>query len=219
MPLTFHCLSGSPFSWRVWLALEHKEVEYTLNVLSADAGDLEKPRFLAINPRGKVPAIVDDDFVLYESTAIVEYLEDQFSLARKPLWPSDKALRALGRRTVSEVDNYLYPPVRLLVEQLVMRGDGTPNEAEIATARNAAADNLAIFARAALGEFLVGEVPSAADFALYPLTAILARLHKRRPDLELASVIPESMKTWRERIETLPYFENTFPPHWRSPST
>src|SRR5262249_4157483 len=76
MALTFYYGSGSPFAWRVWLALEHKHIPYTFKRMQFDNGDLHTPEYLAINPRHKVPAIVDDGFALYESAAIVEYLED-----------------------------------------------------------------------------------------------------------------------------------------------
>lgn len=78
MPLTIYHLSGSPFSWKVWLSLERKQIPYELKVLSADAGELKSPRFLALNPRGKVPVVVDDGFVLSESWAIVDYLKDWY---------------------------------------------------------------------------------------------------------------------------------------------
>jgi glutathione S-transferase len=76
--ITLHGLSGSPYAWRVALALEHKGLPYTLRLLSYDAGDFASPAFAALNPRRRVPVIEDDDgFVLYESAAIVEYLEDR----------------------------------------------------------------------------------------------------------------------------------------------
>ena len=74
MPLTFYYLSGSPFSWKVWLALEHLQIPYEQKILSVDAGDLKSPEFLSISPRGKVPAIVDSGITLWESAAIIEYL-------------------------------------------------------------------------------------------------------------------------------------------------
>ena len=74
MALTFYYGSGSPFAWRVWLALEHKQIAYELKVLSFDRGDTRTPEFLAINPRGRVPTIVHDGFKLWESLAILEYL-------------------------------------------------------------------------------------------------------------------------------------------------
>ena len=102
MALEFYYLSGSPFSWKVWLALEHKQIPYDLRVLSADAGDLKQPAFLAISPHGKVPAIADGGFTLYESSAIVEYLEDAYAGHGHPLWPRDVRARAAARRIAAE---------------------------------------------------------------------------------------------------------------------
>ena len=98
MSLTFYYGSGSPFAWRVWLALEHKQIAYELKVLSFDRGDTRAPEFLAINPRGRVPTIVHDGFKLWESLAILEYLEESFP--QKPLLARDPRTRAnlAGRR-------------------------------------------------------------------------------------------------------------------------
>ena len=82
--------SGSPYAWRVWLALEHKGIPYHLKTVSFDAGDLKTAEFGALNPRRRVPVLVDDDFVLTESAVIVEYIEDR--------WPSDAPLFARDPR-------------------------------------------------------------------------------------------------------------------------
>jgi glutathione S-transferase len=60
------------------IALEHKSIPPELKLLSFDKGDLSTPAFRALNPRGRVPALEDDGFALYESAAIVEYLEDKY---------------------------------------------------------------------------------------------------------------------------------------------
>src|SRR5262249_60015363 len=104
MPLTFYYGSGSPFSWKVWLALEHKRVPYELKLLSFQAGDLRKPEYLAINPRHKVPSIVDDGLALYESSVIVEYLEDRYPGSGEPLWPREPSARGLARRVAAAPD-------------------------------------------------------------------------------------------------------------------
>ena len=75
--------SGSPYAWRVQLALEHKALPYERKVLSFSAGDTRKPEFLALNPRHRVPVLVDGDFVLYESNAIVEYLDEAYPATRR----------------------------------------------------------------------------------------------------------------------------------------
>ena len=98
MALDFYFGSGSPFAWKVWLVLEHKGIPYTAKRLSFDADETRKPEFLAINPRGRVPTIVDDGFALYESNAICEYLEEQYP--QKPLLPKDAKGLAEFRKTI-----------------------------------------------------------------------------------------------------------------------
>ena len=53
--ITLYYGSGSPYAWRVQLALEHKALAYERKVLSFAAGDTRKPEFLALNPRHRVP--------------------------------------------------------------------------------------------------------------------------------------------------------------------
>lgn len=117
MALTFYYGSGSPYAWRVWLALEHKQLPYEQKVMSFSAGDLTKPDFLAINPRHKVPAIVDDGFALYESQAILEYLDERYP-APPRLLSGDLRRRAVIRRIIQEADQYLSAAFDPLLEQI-----------------------------------------------------------------------------------------------------
>src|SRR6476469_1572924 len=104
MSRTLYYGSGSPYAWRVQLALEHKALPYELKVLSFSAGDTRKSEFLALNPRQRVTVLVDGDFVLYESIAIVEYLAEANPATGAPLFPGDVRTRALVRRLIMEVD-------------------------------------------------------------------------------------------------------------------
>ena len=215
MALTFHYLSGSPFSWRVWLALEHKTLQYDLRVLRADAGDLKSPEYLSVNPHGKAPAIDLDGFSLYESNAIVEFLEERFPTQGRPLWPRDPEQRAIGRRMVSEADTCLYPPVRRCVAELMLRKSGLPDYASIEMASASIASALALYSRTLEGPFLLGSEPTAADYALYPLSSMVLRLDRRHPAAGFASLISSPLKTWRSHVEALPFFDRTYPPHWK----
>lgn len=58
--------------------LEELEVSYEFILLDMQAGEHQQPEFLAINPMGKVPAIVDGDFKLWESGAILFYLAQKY---------------------------------------------------------------------------------------------------------------------------------------------
>ncbi|MFN6157200.1 MAG: glutathione S-transferase N-terminal domain-containing protein, partial [Dolichospermum sp.] len=71
--------------------LEELEVPYEFVLLDMQAGEHLQPDFLKINPMGKVPAIVDGDFQLWESGAILLYLADKygktaFSLEEKAIF-------------------------------------------------------------------------------------------------------------------------------------
>lgn len=212
MSLTFYAGSGSPFSWRVWLALEHKRVPYSLNMLSFSEGDLQRPGFLALNPRGKVPTLVDGDFVLFESAAIVEYLDEAYP--GTPLFPGDAKQRATVRRLVQEVDNYLDQAVESVLGELLWK-QGLPDQVKVDAGCAAIRKELAYFERCLSQDFLAGPL-SAADFALYSILALALRVEQtRHPDLGVGAAMGPRLKAWKARIEALPYFAATYPPHWR----
>jgi glutathione S-transferase len=83
---------GPTRSIRVRWTLQELGVEFEPVVVNMMAGDHKKPEFLAINPAGKLPALVDDGLVLTESVAIVLYLADKYS--DKGLIPADAKGRA-----------------------------------------------------------------------------------------------------------------------------
>ena len=215
MALTFYYGSGSPYAWKVHLALEHKALPYERKVLSFSAGDTRKPEFVALNPRHRVPTIVDGDFVLYESSAIVEYLEDAYPGRGAPLFPATVRERALVRRLICEIDNYTDKAFEPVLEQAFWTKPEERDAAKLAAGRQAVIDETAMLTRSLRGPFLAGPL-SAADFALYPHVAFLFRAQaKKLPDLDAAALLTPELAAWKSRVEALPYFESTIPPHWR----
>jgi len=75
MAIELYWGSGSPFAWRVMLTLEVKGLAYESKLLESSKGEYKTPAYLRLNPRGKVPTLKDGDFVLYESLAIMSYLD------------------------------------------------------------------------------------------------------------------------------------------------
>jgi glutathione S-transferase len=213
MALLLYYGSGSPFAWRVHLALHHKQVPFQLKLLSFSSGDLKKPEFERLNPRRKVPVIEDEGFALYESAAILEYLDERFP-SGPSLFPGDVRGRALVRRLIREVDGYYYEPHERIFEQLFMTPPERRDAQLIESAKALCTEELAFYERALRGEFLAGEL-SAADFTLYPMVATIARYEKKQPDLGLSQAIGPKLSSWMKRIESLPYFGKTYPPHWR----
>lgn len=213
MALTFYYGSGSPFAWKVWLTLEHKGVPYEFKLLSFDAKDTQKPEFLKVNPRGQVPAIVHDGFALYESGAICEYLEERFP--HQPLLPMEPQARATVRRLALEVEHLSKADTPLFEQTLFRAKDAPEDRAKIAAAQETVLKELAIWDARLTGDYLAGAL-SLADFTLYPPVRSLRRIDLRQPQNGLGDRMPKRLQAWMDRIEALPYYEKTVPPHWKT---
>lgn len=214
MAITLYYGSGSPYAWRAQLALEHKALPYELKVLSFAAGDTRKPEFLALNPRHRVPVLVEDDFVLYESSAIVEYLDEAYPGRGAPLFPGDARTRAIIRRMICEVDEDFDAALDPLTTQAFSKKPEERDAKAIADSRKALVDELALVSQSMRGDYLAGPL-SAADYALYTLLAFVRRSEIKLPDLDADSMLTPQLARWKARIEALPYFDKTIPPHWR----
>jgi glutathione S-transferase len=199
----------------VWLALELKQVPYELKLLSFQAGDTRKPEFVALNPRHHVPTIVDDGFALWESTVILEYLDERFASGPK-LYPGDARQRATVRRLAREAEEYLYREgIDPIVDELFWK-DGQPADLEkLGKYRQRVAEELDYLERACKGPFLTGEEVTAADLVLYPNIAYCKRITVRKPEAKLTDLIPAKLAAIAARIEAMPFFDKTYPPHWR----
>jgi glutathione S-transferase len=213
MALAFYCGSGSPFAWKVWLTLEHKQIPYEFKLLSFDRGDLKAPEFRAINPRGQVPAIVDDGFALWESTAIVEYLEERYP--QQPLLPKDARGRATVRRLMLEAVNHLSEAdTDLMSATLFRKVDQPVDAAAIAAGQTKLLEELARWDAMLTGDYLAGAL-SLADFTAYPYIRLVRRIDERQPGNGLGDRMPQRLVAWMRRIEALPYYAKTIPPHWK----
>lgn len=72
--------SATPNGWKASITLEELELPYELHTIDLSSGEQKKPWFTAINPNGRIPAIVDrgnGDFAVFESGAIMIYLAEK----------------------------------------------------------------------------------------------------------------------------------------------
>jgi glutathione S-transferase len=92
---------------KVRFALGEKGLEWTGHYVDILRGEQFRPGFLAINPKGVVPVLVDRGNVVTESTVICEYLEDAFP--DPPLYPRAPLERARVRAWTKAVDEELHP--------------------------------------------------------------------------------------------------------------
>src|SRR5436190_1039143 len=93
--------SGSPYSWRVLLALEHKGLEYRSHLLQIALQEQKSPHMLALNPRGRVPTLKDGDYVVFESLAVLYYLDRKY--------PAKPLLGALALPEARELSSRFLP--------------------------------------------------------------------------------------------------------------
>jgi glutathione S-transferase len=213
MAVTFYYASGSPYAWRVWLALEHKGIPHDFKLLSFDAGDLRKPEFLALNPRHRVPVLVDDGFALSESAAILEYVDERWP-SEPRLFDADMRRRAVQRRMVREADEYVADLLETLAEAILFTPAERRSADEISILAGKLGKELALWEAALSGDYLTGAL-SAADLTLYPMLALILRMDSRHPPLGAARLLGPRLAAWSARMQTLPIVSRTWPPHWK----
>jgi len=83
--------AATPNGYKVSIALEELALPYNLHALDLMAQEQKKPEYLAINPNGRIPTIVDDGFAVFESGAILVYLAEKTG----QLMPADPKGRSL----------------------------------------------------------------------------------------------------------------------------
>ena len=84
--------AATPNGHKISIALEELGLPYEVHALSFDRQEQKAPEFLRINPNGRIPAIVDDGFAVFESGAILLYLAEKTGR----LLPSDPKGRSLA---------------------------------------------------------------------------------------------------------------------------
>src|SRR6185369_5404393 len=157
--------------------------------------------------------IVDDGFALYESNAINEYLEEKYP--QNPLLPKDAKGRAIVRRLVGEADDGLYKASSDLMDKVLYVSPAERDAKAIAEAKAKLREELNHWQNYLKGDFFSGAL-SLADFAIYPYMRMPVRVEERVPGQGLKRQdLPANVAAWMKRIEALPYFERTIPPHWK----
>jgi glutathione S-transferase len=219
MAIELYWGSGSPFAWRVMLMLETKGLAYESRLLEFSKGEHKTPDYLKLNPRGKVPTLKDGDFVIYESLAIMSYLDRKYP--DPPLFGKTAEEAGLIWRALAECDSYILPASDKVVRPIFF-GKGLDKVEEIQQAAETLRHELKLIdQRLVSANWLVGDKLSAADIGVFPFVQLLLRAASKEAAqplnlglLPLAKTFP-NVARWVARIEALPNYQRTYPPHWR----
>jgi glutathione S-transferase len=203
--LTVHGIVGSPYGRAVVATCIEKQAPYRLAPLSP--GQHRSPEHLARHPFGRVPAIDDDGFQLYETQAILRYLD-----ATRPgpsLTPADPKAAARMNQAIGVIDWYVFAPGSasiIVFNRVVAPRLGFPvDEAAVAAALPAA--SLAIEVLAGFldaGPYLAGEALSLADLHAGPHLDMLAESPEGA-----AMVAATPIAAWLARLAERPSFAAT----------
>jgi glutathione S-transferase len=219
MAIDFYWGSGSPPCWRVALALEYKGLPYNSHLLQFDRQEHKSPQMLAMNFRGKLPVVRDNDYVVFESLAILYYLDRKYP--DPPIFGRTPEESGVIMRVICEYQSYAEPPLKQILSALQQRNERKPDEAITEAMHRVAGEARTIEQRLARSDWVVGESFSAADMMIYPDIRLLLRMLQRPQAHELAArflpmeVNYPAIGRWLDRVAALPGHDRTWPPHWR----
>jgi glutathione S-transferase len=219
MTLEVYWGSGSPYAWRVQLALEYKRLPYVSHLLQFSKQEHKSPQMLRMNPRGRVPVLKDGDFVVFESLACLYYLDRKYP--EPPLFGRDPEEGATIMRVISEYQAYVESHLMRVVSAVIFENVDQKLEEVTRAIHLLAGEARTIEGRLSDADWLVGEHVSAADMVMFPGIMLLLRAMEKREAGELRSrFLPmettyPGIARWIRRMEALPGYERSYPPHWR----
>jgi glutathione S-transferase len=206
-PSTVRVVECSPPSWIVRLALEEKGLDHECKLLSYTASEHKSPEMLAKNPRGTVPVLMDGNIVVYETLAILDYLE--YAYPQPALLPNTHALRALALTRLHEANNLKQVGMQLFSYLMSTKAiDLDPGEV----------DHLCSFLHDELffweyyygvARWAAGSEISLADLAVFAYVATAAHL-----GLELEERYP-NLHAFCSRMKQRPSAVATWPAVWK----
>lgn len=199
---------GSPFSTyarTVRMALVEKGVDYELNPLVPGTEECQK-----LHPFGKVPIFQHGDFTLWESLAIVRYIDEVFE--GTPLEPGDAQSRGLMNQMISAIMDYFYPSMvrQIILPRLIFpaRGMEVDEDAIKAAVPDVETQFLVISGFLQDHSYLASDTLTMADLFLSP---ILYYMNFTPEGREIVGKSPRILR-WMETMGSRPSDKDTLPP-------
>ena len=198
----------SPNALRVRAVIFELGLDPEIVEVNLQKGENRTPDYLKLNPNGKVPTLVDGDFVLWDSRAIDAYLASAYP--KGDFYPADPKSRAIVDQWSYWQAIHLGPAMQKVAFERVQKklfGRGEADEAAIAGDLKTIGDLLPIFEAALAGKDWIAGPLSIADFAL-------ASTFMLRKQARLGIEAYPNISAWIARLEALPSWEKAMTP-WR----
>lgn len=203
--IAVHGVPGSPFVRAVQMGLEEKHVPYRMQAMGPRESKSEA--YLRKHPFGRVPLFEHGNFILYETQAILRYIDAEFPAP--PLQPKDHRSAARMNQIIGINDWYFFPKVAAVIvfQRIVgpaLLGTAT-DEAVIEAAMPMARTCIAELDRL-LGTqlFLAGDALSIADVVLAPQLDFLAETPEGK-----SLLLDTRLAQWLDRMNERPSMQAT----------
>jgi len=199
---TLYSHKGGPNGWKVAYILEELELTYEQVFLDFQSGEHKKPAYTAINPNGRIPALIDHknkDFTIWESGAIIQYLLAEYDPTHKLSFADKESTYKLAQWLFFQASGQgpyfgqLAWFKRFHAEQLPSAIERYQNEV-----RRVFGVLEGVLSKS---DYLVGNKISAADISFLPWNTGIGKAFD--PPLEFEKDFPNVGK-WHERILSLP---------------
>jgi glutathione S-transferase len=200
--------SGSPFARRVQILLFEKKIPFESKLLEFSKKEHKTEEFLRINPRGKVPALVDNDVTVHESVAILQYLEKKFG----PISETTGQTFANTLARTLEVDGYFHTGLLNGLLQAWFKKEDEWNVTELKESLEKLSVELKNWdSFVANGTYVNGSDDfSVADAAFAPTLAMLNRFGYDFKENGL-----DNLDTYWNTISQRQSIVDSIPPHWK----
>ncbi|MBI4781214.1 MAG: glutathione S-transferase family protein [Oscillatoriophycideae cyanobacterium NC_groundwater_1537_Pr4_S-0.65um_50_18] len=204
MSLILHGFPVSPYVRAARIALIEKGVDHQFNEIGFD--DLATDDYAKLNPFRKMPVLQQGAFVLYETPAILGYVDEAFEGVS--LQPTDAKTRAQMQKWIGIAVHYLYPVgvIQLFLQRIMTPIMGSePNESIIAESAAIASQHLDVLERELATPFLLGDALSLADI----LAGVMVYyINMTQEGVALVQARPKTAD-WLAGLSQRPSFEQT----------
>lgn len=203
--ITLYHFPQSSCSRKVVFVLAYKALVYDEVIVNLEQREQKNAEFLKLNPHGQVPVLKYRDAVLYDSTVINEFLEEQFPA--RPLLPTEPVQRARVRMSALYADREFYPHISRILREF-RKPSEQRNQEWISDELSKFQANGLSFLESNLQElqvpFFFGQL-TLADIAYAPGLDTLMRVSGLTLDAYPAT------QQWFKEMTRLPAFEKTLP--------